>query len=323
MKTPVAVLSAALLFSGVLAAHQWQQLRDEREQNANLLAQVSTLQAALAQSRAQVATPNAPAAPLPQTATSKPQTEIDQPSWPLPQTANPKTQAAVAAIRAQMDSPEGRAITRANARMLLPTQYPDLARELNLSPEQAEKLFDMLARQQTDLSDSMRPMIEAARNGSMPAAARLEMARKDMQMRAANDAELQTLLGDKYPAWQAYNQALPQRRQVKQLQAVLSATDNALSDAQAKPLIAALAAEQSRIQQDERNSLAANPQDVRKLLAQRGEDSNRRLADTASAYLTPQQLDSYQHILDRQLAVTRALAGELSPPATTPAKPAQ
>ena len=30
MKTPVAALSAALLFAGVLAAYEWQQQRDER-----------------------------------------------------------------------------------------------------------------------------------------------------------------------------------------------------------------------------------------------------------------------------------------------------
>ncbi len=323
MKTPVAALSAALLFTGVLAAYQWRQLRDEREQNANLLTQLSALQAAQAQLQTQIATPTAPVAPLPQTASGKPRPGNDQPQPALPRESNPQTQAALAAIRAQMDSPEGRAMNRANMRMLLPTQYPDLARELNLSPAQVDKLFDMLARQQSDRAYTMRSVLEASRNGATPAVAGMEMARKEKQMREANDAELQTLLGDKYPAWQAYNQALPERRQVKQLQAVLGSTDDALGDAQAKPLIAALAAEQGRIRQDELNSLAASPQDFSQQRVQRAEDSNRRLADTASAYLTPQQLDSYKHMLDRQLAITRTLAGATTPRSTEPAKPAQ
>ncbi len=79
---------------------------------------------------------------------------------------------------------------------------------------------------------------------------------------------------------------------------------------QSKSLIAALAAEQKRIAEEQRNTpppQGASRQDLLERQLQQATENNKRLVDAASAELTPVQLDKYRQMLDRQTAMVRSV----------------
>jgi hypothetical protein len=202
-------------------------------------------------------------------------------------------------------------LLKSQLRAMLPRQYPDLAKELGLTPAETEKFFDMLVKHQMSTTGSALNLLGG--NGSQDAAAMQDARRKVQEQQTANQAELATMLGDKLPKYQEYQRTLPMRQQVSQLQAALGTGNNALSDTQSKQLITALSAEQSRIQQDRRNAprqpqqAAANPQAAIEQQLQRAAEENRRMVDAARSSLNPQQLENYQQLLEQQQNMQRTL----------------
>jgi hypothetical protein len=301
MKKLVVVLVSALLTGGLVTALLWQRVQDERDANAALRARVTVLEAAL---------PAAPAnsTPAPVAVAAAPAGATD--AVAAPAAAFPTEQAAAlnAQLRQMMASPEGREMTRASARLTMARQYPHLGAELGLTPAEVERLYDLLAKQR---SDQMAETMASA--GDLPAdqAAAEELQRKRTEQRQANEAELATALGDKYPQWQTYQQTLPLRQQVAQLQALLGGASDALGDAQARPLVATLAAEKARIDQEQRGAPRLPPGSTREQYQaqqqQRRADSNRRLLEAAAAHLTPQQVASYRRLMEQEQEMERVL----------------
>jgi hypothetical protein len=300
MKKLVAVLVIAVAGLGVAAIYLLQQLNDERRQNADLQARVTTLESAqLAQASAIANQPVAASVPAPQvgaTAAQPAAPEAAPPAAKQPAAAN-----VLAGAKEVLSSPEGRGMVQPMLRAMLAQQYPDLAKELGLSQAEADKLLDTIVKQQLDLSAESIDLI--AGGGNPDPAALQEMQRKTQEKQRQNEAELAAMLGNKYPQFQEYQSTLAARQQMSQLNAVLTASGAPLDDAQSKQLTAALSAEQKRISQEQ----ASNPmpagktrQETLDLQLQRISDNNRRLADAASAYLTSAQLDSYRKMLERQ-----------------------
>ena len=196
---------------------------------------------------------------------------------------------------------------RAQARMTVGRLYPHLAAELGLSTAELDKFHDLLARQQSELAlESM-----AANDVGTDSAAMQDMQRKLGEKRQANEAEISAALGSKYPQWKTYQQSLPIRQQVAQLQSLLGGDGDALSDAQARPLVATLAAEKARFDQEQRNAARPAPATTREqyiaLQDQRETESNRRLLEAAAAHLTPQQVASYKRMMDQEQEMERMM----------------
>ena len=147
-----------------------------------------------------------------------------------------------------------------------------------------------------------------------------EMQRKMMELQQANDAESKALLGDKQAQWQQYQDTLPIRRQVGALQSSLGAA-NALSDSQTKSVIAAMSAEQSRINEERRLAIrqpggaaAAVAQNNVEAQLQRQADEASRMVDAAASYLNAQQLETFHKTIDQQQELTRTVIRSVAPP---------
>jgi hypothetical protein len=290
MKKLVALLAIALVAVGAGTIYLWRQLDAERTVNTDLQARMKALET-MQQSFAAAFAARAQSA----TGTTDPQAAAG-PADPARQAAARRpVEALISRARENLATPQGQQAVTGMVRAMLPRALPDLAKELNLSPAEAEKFMELLARQQnTQIS-------QLAGGGSVQ-----EMVANAERIRQANEAEIAAQLGGKYPQWQEYQANLPMRQQVNQLQTTLSATGNQLSDSQTRPLIAALSAEQKRITEETRNVPAtpgATPQERRDQRQQRTAESNRRMVEAASPYMNTQQLDAYKTSLGRQNSI--------------------
>jgi hypothetical protein len=316
MKKLVPMLMVVLAAVTIAAVYLWQELSDVRRQTSELQTHVSGLQSARL---AAAAAPGSPAAVQPAGTLAAPPTLPAASGTAPPAVAAPaekKPTDALASLAQQMlGTPEGQEMLKTQLRMMLPQQYPGIGMELGLSPAETEKLFDMLVKQQVN---SAGIGLNILGGGSQDAAAMRETRRKAEELQRANQAELAAMLGDKMPKYEEYQKTLPLRQQVTQLQAALGTGNNALSDAQGKQLIAALAAEQSQIQRERNNTPRPpqqGPRDQQALIEQqleRAAEDNRRMVNAARAHLNPQQLDSYRQMLEQRQNLQRTLTRSIS-----------
>lgn len=145
-----------------------------------------------------------------------------------------------AAIRALMEKPEVQALMAIQQKAALESRYAALFKMLNLSPDQTDKLKSLLAEKQTALQDVMA----AAREQGLNPRTDPDGFRKlvtDAQADINNN--IKATIGDAgYAQLQQYDQTLPQRNVVNQLQQSLSYTSAPLTDAQTEQLVQILAA---------------------------------------------------------------------------------
>jgi hypothetical protein len=201
----------------------------------------------------------------------------------------PTAQADAIAARAAQAQPEvprdeamagNAANTRTLLRMSMPQQYPDLGEELGLRPDELEKLFDLLVERNTNTSP---------------------------QARAASDAAIAALLGNRMSDWQQYQQSLTARRQVNQLRGQLAAIGSSLPQSQVRPLIAALNAAEV----EHRAQMASNPLprtlDPRQRLEADQQREKQAMVEAAAPFLDKRQQETYQRMLDQQIAFAESM----------------
>lgn len=172
--------------------------------------------------------------------------------------------------------------------------YPDLARELNITSQQAEALYDLLMKHQAELS--------GLRGVGSDATAMLELERARAELLARQKSELDAAIAGREQQWQEYQPTLDARRRVSELTNMV-ATTSPLSDAQARLLVATVVREQ-RIRADEqaaRGTPADNPLARLEFAEQNQtsrEQSNRRTVDAMRSHLTEQQLTIMENAMD-------------------------
>jgi len=306
-RSPVTVLGLTLLVISIVAAYLWQQLREQGAQNQRLSARLTALETPVpvAGSRVQTsqATPamsassEAPSPPASAAAVSEPT------SLPMQRSGDAGSMAALA--RQMMETPGGKQLQLVMERQGLARRYPDVQAALNLSPQQVEKLFDVLARRETEDSEDRRQP-----RGPIDRAAGEEMLRKMAERDRAYRADLASVLGDSYPKWDEYQIAASQRQRegwarqaADQLRATISPGNNTLSDAQFQAFNAAVTAEQKRIDQ----SIRSPQQQLQNL-----PEANRRLVEVAVAHLNPEQLAAYRRHLEQQTEMMRMALSTLA-----------
>ena len=314
------VLGGALVVAGIVALVLLGESRSQRETNAQLLARVEGLEAARA---ASAGTPSGSPTGLPMATAGEAATSMaasDLPSAGASPVADRPPDSLAAALRQSMDTESGREFTRTMLASALAQQYPDLASELGLDAEQADRLIQMLAQQRTETGMERAAMLGAAEEP----ATRGERARRLAATEQAHEAQLSELLGAAYPKWKEYqrNTAVRQRQQTERTQ--LATLRNAVSagrqmdDAQFEAVRAAINEEERRIQEESRGFSASQR-------LQRLPEEQRRLADAASRYLDAQQLQGYQRHLQQQADMMRMTLGVLgaiggdAPPSGPPA----
>ena len=153
---------------------------------------------------------------------------------------------------AMMDRPEIQKLMATQQRAALDSRYAALFRNLNLSPEQLEQFKNLLVEKQTAMTDALAA---ARAQGIDPRNDPQEFRKLVADAQAEVDASIKSSLGDAaYVQYQQYQQTLPQRTTVNQLQQSLSYTPTPLTGAQTEQMVQILAANSPA----SANSAAAN-----------------------------------------------------------------
>jgi hypothetical protein len=309
--------AALAMISSIVAVNLWRELRAERELTANLQTQLN------ASGMAATATVGPSSLPVPQPDAGT-RGRAQTPQQPASGSAEAAAGTAAAQPRLElpgfilsqqemMKDPEYQKARLAQTRMNLPQNYPGLVEELGLTPEEADQLFDLLARNQLEISDTS--LLAATVNGVAPDPAAMESAsRRRVELQRKQEDELMAMLGgQRYSQWQDYQGTRGARQQVTQLSRALESAGVPLAPEQSKPLTAVYAAEQRRMQEETQRMLASlrssGPADQGRMMEERLKlqaESNRRIIDGAKRHLNSQQLDALQSSLEQQLVMNRA-----------------
>ena len=144
-----------------------------------------------------------------------------------------------AAIRELMAKPEVQALISLQQKAAIEARYAALFKNLNLNPEQTEKLKTLLAER----GNTRRDVEEAARAQGIDPRQHPEAYRK-LFTDAQNElnASIKATIGEQgYAQLQNFEQTLPQRNLVENLQQRLASTNMALTPTQAEQLVQILA----------------------------------------------------------------------------------
>jgi hypothetical protein len=227
--------------------------------------------------------------------------------------------------------------------MNLVRSNPNLARDLDLTAEQLDRLHDVLAEQSLRAMENSSPMWSV--DGERPDAAKMqEFHRKAMEQQRSNEAELRRALGDsKYREWQEYQSMAGVRWEADRVRTSLASAGVPLDENLAKPLLKTLHEQQVKMMQQQAAASAASPNananalvmssgfasgtspDMLKMQEQSLEmmtHHHKRQRDALASVLTPEQLkiiedehNAEQQLQRAQLRILRAQqeAGVLDP----------
>ncbi len=157
-------------------------------------------------------------------------------------------------MRAMMESPQAQKFMAMQQKAGLDGRYAALFRKLNLSPADLDKFKDLLVERQTSAMDVMA----AARNQGLDMRANSqEIAQLIHDAQSEVDISIQGVLGDTgYQSYQNYEQTLPMRNTVSQLEQRLSYTSTPLSSDQADQLARILTDTNPKQANDPRTAIA-------------------------------------------------------------------
>jgi hypothetical protein len=202
------------------------------------------------------------------------------PPAPAQVPGRPSMSEAMEILREQMASPESIEQARVSRKGRIYVLYPDLGKALGLSEEEESRLYSLLALQLAN----QRPQ----RNDetSIPDFART---------RREKEAEIASVLDDKYSLWQEYQLEAQSWRDMSDFRAVLNAYETPLTDAREESVLRALVDERELIRQGGDLQIGHSPQNVRRYL------------EAVSPYLTPQQREAFQEMMERKVNTGRVL----------------
>lgn len=234
--------------------------------------------------------PSAAASPVPPPAESpaQPSNVADQHSQSLAslrESLNSTLEEVTAAVKRQMQSPEGQDRLRAQTRDSLESSYIDIDQALGLTAAEKNELLDLLAMQRVRGMTTLVPEHESA----------MDSEARQRRQYETEVSELQALLGNKYLDWQDYKETLPVRQQALSLQLRLDAAGIALTRTQERALINALSLEQRSINQAANSNFPG-------MSARYTPEIRQRLLNAATSYLSVEQLDEYERVLERRAA---------------------
>jgi hypothetical protein len=296
MRKSTLLLSAALLSTAAASSWLWRQLNDERALTLDLKNRV----AALERPRKQLpVTADAPAAvtELPAARTSKAMTET-RPSVPV--SAPPANYYPGQYQQRLLKNPEFRQALRNQQRVAIESQFRDLPKVLNLSPEDADRVFDLLAEQSVRLIELQ---------GRGPWSPDEGQSRQDShrELRKQNEAELAQLLGGpNLNRFQEFRSTLQSRAEVDSVRNEMALGTEPLREDQVEPMVLLVNSELQRMNQELRDlgmSQTAGVSAEQILEETRSElaiAANQRIIDAARPILTSTQLAALKELYRRQ-----------------------
>jgi len=349
MSKTVLILFAGCVGLSLLSLHLVKQMRDGDAKIAELQAQMAQLQRPPpAPSPApQAFEPGPPVIESEPIASSPPAKETPKaamtsrvaPAVQRPASApvQPSPEERVHMMREQleqqrqlMQDPEYRDAMRAQYRQGVSRQYPGLARELNLSPEETEALFNLLADQQMRANDNLPSAWDPAESDPAVVQQKQQKVHEHWQeVQRKNEAELAAHLGaHKMQAWKEYQTTLGARHEVDQLSNSLSGRGMPLDEEANRSVLKALAALQKAEQQEyAMQAKAAGSQgqavaaiafgpgmadmssgqvDMYEKFLEQTKKRNQRMLEAISPYLTQEQREAVRKEREAQVKMQEA-----------------
>jgi hypothetical protein len=305
-KGMIACLAFAIV-SGAMSVKLWLDLRHEREVNAALVAR-------LGGAPVESAPANPPIHASSSSASSAPPAGVAQagaaPPPSDPQDAEDADRAYVERRRAMLADPQYRMNFLSSARLRISMESPGLTDALRLTPDEATRLFDILAQRELDRQGIDLLVADMPEERSLDA--RVEAFEEINRRR---DDALAALLGSaRLAQYDAYREQQPGLRQVADLNQLFAASGVPLATGQSAKMAAMLSEEQAWLRAEADRLLprrvlrvdgasAAQLMEQAALLAAEG---NRRKLQRARDLLSDRQLQVLKDSLDKKLAEARA-----------------
>ena len=209
---------------------------------------------------------------------------------------------------ALLRDPEYREAMLAQQKMGARQSNPNLARDLDLSPEQADRLFSTLAEQQLRAMETTSPMLWS----EQPDPAKMqELQRKMMDQQRANEMEVKRVLGEaKFREYQEYQSLSGVRWEAERVRTALANAGMPLEENLTKPLLKTLQEQQQKMMQQ--MAAAAGPQN--QLIAASGVGATLvTSSDGVSGNMIEMQEKSVELMAQHQKRQREALARVLTP----------
>jgi hypothetical protein len=264
------VLAIVAIGEGAVTLHLVNRLHEERESAQTLQARVTELERKVPQAAAGatfIAVPTqptvspftvvkkdgAPSSQAPQaiagvmTASDASVRTLAPVTAPDQQRMREQIKQSIERQAALLRDPEYRDAMLAQQKVGLRQGSPNLARDLDLSPEQADRLFSTLAEQQLRSMETASPMMW----GEQPDPAQVqEYQRKAMEQQRASDTELKRVLGEaKYREYQEYQSLSGVRWEADRVRTALANAGVPLDENLTKPLLKTLQEQQQKMLQ--------------------------------------------------------------------------
>jgi hypothetical protein len=287
-------LMCALLatMAGTLSASLWYKLRAERALAAELSARLSDVERSR---RTHMMMPMT-VAPAATGATSQVLAEV--PAAPVPRLDNPPVDKIE-----EVQRRGSRKAQMAAIREFLPNDYPGLIRELGLSPEQAERFWNLLGENVMETSDITTSSIDGQTD---PMQLLLQRSRLKLEADRRLDDSLTEVLGESgVRKWQAYREYRMNRVEAARLGKSMEAAALPLSAAQLRQVNAAMDAEQDRQRStmataEQLSTAPPGPAQAREVNSRLQAERNTRIIEAMTPHLSGQQLDALRTALDGQ-----------------------
>lgn len=207
--------------------------------------------------------------------------------------------------RALRDDPEYREAMRLQRRLALGRSLPDLAQELNLTPEEASRFLDLLTEQQMRMTDRANQM---DLDPSDPSQQQLLRERAEERMRE-QQAEIAAAIGaDGLDRWQQYQASVGARMRARQIDADLSSAGMPLTDDQRRQVTDALIAHDAAPNRAPRPSNTVRGGEMLEWREQRlaeVEQSFARARTALAPVLSSEQMKHYELVHQSELTMQR------------------
>lgn len=216
-------------------------------------------------------------------------------------------QRAIDQHRERMRDPEYRAAMLAQQRLNLEMQFPNLAAELGLTPEQTERFLELMARHALAIQDfNMELSAQMFPEGVEPTPElRREYDRRRDAERERHEVERKLLLGeDKYQAWRDFVNSREARGQLQALRGRLSDSASPLHQDQVDQLVPLLTVEQQRYRQEvqalhetmEQTGEAAEMERIWERRVELLDESQQRALEALKPYMNGEQLEQLRNM---------------------------
>jgi hypothetical protein len=307
----IAILLVAALALGGLYLHQTAETRQAKTGADDLQQKTGELQASLDQQKQQSAALRDQIEESRAAAAESP-TNVPTVSVPASAATNAKPSNPFAEM---FKNPEMKEMIKNQQKTVLggmiDKNYAKLFAQLNLTPEQAAAVKDLMLNKQLSAADMGMSML----GGDMDAAKRAELAKQIKDANAATDDQIKQMLGDDgFAQYQTYEKTMAERMTVSGLSDQLGSGANALAGDQEQQLIQALGdirqnfkyttdfSDKSQFNGDFASMFT---EDKMNLFFQESDQLNQQYLAKAQNILSPDQLDAFKKYLSNQQAMQK------------------